>query len=80
MNLTLTTYLGDNCIVFENSTASIGDLIVTNQVYCQSRSTIFPGILTFVIFRPRDMQEYIFMFSIALEWTVNLICDNQISN
>jgi len=21
-----------------------------------------------VIFRPRDMQEYIFMFSIALEW------------
>ena len=25
-----------------------------------SRSTIFPGILIFVIFRPRDMQEYIF--------------------
>jgi hypothetical protein len=39
---------------------------------CQSRSTIFPGILTFVIFRPRDMQEYIFMFSIALEWTNNM--------
>ena len=34
----------------------------------------------FLIFRPRDMQEYIFMFSIALEWTVNSICDNQISN
>jgi hypothetical protein len=33
---------------------------------CQSRSTIFPGILIFVTFRPRDMQEYIFMFSIAL--------------
>ena len=47
---------------------------------CQSRSTIFPGILFFVIFRPRDMQEYIFMFSIALEWTVNSICDHQISN
>jgi hypothetical protein len=47
---------------------------------CQSRSTIFPGILIFVIFRPRDMQEYIFMFSIALEWTVNSICDHQISN
>ena len=31
---------------------------------CQSRSTIFPGILIFVIFRPMDMQEYIFMFSI----------------
>jgi hypothetical protein len=27
MNLTL-TYLGDNCIVFENFTASIGDLMV----------------------------------------------------
>jgi hypothetical protein len=26
---------------------------------CQSRSTIFPGILIFVIFRPRDMQEYV---------------------
>ena len=47
---------------------------------CQSRSTIFPGILIFVIIRRRDMQEYIFffnmqeyifMFSIALEWTVN---------
>jgi hypothetical protein len=35
---------------------------------CQSRSTIFGGILICVIFRPRDMQEYIFMFSIALEW------------
>ena len=38
---------------------------------CQSRSTIFPAILIFVIFTPRDMQEYIFMFSIVLEWTVN---------
>jgi hypothetical protein len=35
---------------------------------CQSRSTIFRGILNFVIFRPRDMQEYFFIFSIALEW------------
>jgi hypothetical protein len=35
---------------------------------CQSRSTIFRGILICVIFRPKDMQEYIFMFSIALEW------------
>jgi hypothetical protein len=34
---------------------------------CQSRSTIFPGILIFVIFLPRDMTEYIFMFRIALE-------------
>jgi hypothetical protein len=47
---------------------------------CQSRSAIFPGILIFVLFRPRDMQEYIFMLSIALEWTVNSICDYQISN
>jgi hypothetical protein len=31
---TLTTYLGDNCIVFENFTASIGDLVVANRVYC----------------------------------------------
>jgi hypothetical protein len=28
----------------------------------QCRSTIFQGILICVIFRPRDMQEYIFMF------------------
>jgi hypothetical protein len=47
---------------------------------CQSRSTLFPGILMVVIFRPRDMQEHIFMFCIALEWTVNSICDHQISN
>jgi len=36
---------------------------------CQSRSTIFRGILISVIFRPRDMQEYIFMFRFALEWS-----------
>ena len=35
---------------------------------CQSRSTKFRGILICVIFRPRDMQEYIFMFNITLEW------------
>jgi hypothetical protein len=34
----------------------------------QSRSIIFRGILICVIFRPRDIQEYIFMFSNALEW------------
>ena len=34
MNLTLTTYLGDNCIAFENFTASIGDLMVAHRVYC----------------------------------------------
>ena len=45
---------------------------------CQSRSTIFPEMLIFVIFRPRDMKEYILMFSIALEWIVNSICDHQI--
>jgi len=28
-------YLGDNCIVFENFTASIGDLMVANWVYWQ---------------------------------------------
>ena len=31
---TLTTYLGDNCIVFEKFTASIGDLVVANRDYC----------------------------------------------
>ena len=46
----------------------------------QSRHTTFRGILIYVIFLPRDMQEYIFMFSIALEWIVNSICDHQISN
>ena len=28
-------HLGDNCIVFENITASIGDLMVANWVYLQ---------------------------------------------
>jgi len=28
-----TRYLGDNCIVFDNFTASIGDLMVANWVY-----------------------------------------------
>jgi hypothetical protein len=32
----------------------------------------------FKFLRPRDMQKYIFMFSIVLEWLVNLICDRQI--
>ena len=43
---------------------------------CQSRSTIFRGILIFVIFRPRDMQEYTFMFSIALEWRLLIVIEN----
>jgi hypothetical protein len=43
---------------------------------CQSRSTIFRGILIFVIFRPRDMQEYNFMFSIALEWRLLIVFEN----
>jgi hypothetical protein len=30
--------------------------------------TLFRGILICVIFRPRDMQESLFMVSIALEW------------
>jgi hypothetical protein len=33
MNLTPTAYLGDNCIVFENFRASIGDSMVANRVY-----------------------------------------------
>jgi hypothetical protein len=37
---------------------------------CQSRSTIFLRILICVMFRPRDIQEYICMFSIALDITV----------
>ena len=31
-------YLGDNCIVFENFTASIGDLMVANLVYWRRNS------------------------------------------
>jgi hypothetical protein len=31
-------YLGDNCIVFENFTASIGDLMVANLVYWRRTS------------------------------------------
>jgi hypothetical protein len=41
------------------------DLYILNwkssRCLCARRSTIFPGILIFVIFRPRDIQEYIFM-------------------
>jgi hypothetical protein len=37
---------------------------------CKSRSTMFRGILIFVIFRPSDMQEYIFMFSIAFRMEI----------
>ena len=40
----------------------------------------FAEFYLFMIFRPRNMQEYIFMFSIVLEWTVHSICDHQISN
>jgi len=35
---------------------------------CQSLPTIFHRILICVFLRPRDMQEYIFMFTISLEW------------
>ena len=40
MNLTLTAYLGDNCIVFEYFTASIGDLMVANRVYYPSSAIL----------------------------------------
>jgi len=33
LDLNFTRDLGDNCIVFENFTASIGDLMGTNWVY-----------------------------------------------
>jgi hypothetical protein len=52
----------------------------SRRLHDKSRSTIFPGILISVIVRPSDMQEYIFMFIIALEWIVNSICNHQISN
>jgi hypothetical protein len=34
------TYLGDNCIVFENFTASIGYLIVANRVTVHSNAIL----------------------------------------
>jgi hypothetical protein len=37
-------------------------------VYVPKSSTTFHRILIRVIFRSRDMQEYIYMFSITLEW------------
>jgi hypothetical protein len=64
-------------VCFQNSVYMLGEF---HQNRDKSRSTIFPGILFFVIFRPRDIQEYISMFSIALEWTVNSISDHQIAN
>jgi hypothetical protein len=42
--------------------------IWVHVVYVPKSSTTFRGILICVIVRPRDMQEYILMFSIALEW------------
>ena len=86
---TLTSYF--SCILskFKRTQSQVtSDLYILNWKFsydvtlfmCQSRSTIFPGILFFVIFRPRNMHEYIFMFSIALEGTVNSICDHQITN
>ena len=40
MNLTLTAYLGDNCIVFENFTASIGDLMVAIEFAIHSNAIL----------------------------------------
>ena len=31
--VSVSTYLGDNCVVFENFMASIGDLMALNRVY-----------------------------------------------
>jgi hypothetical protein len=41
---------------------------LTKFIQFPKSSTTFRGILFCVIFRPRDMQEYMLMFSIALEW------------
>jgi hypothetical protein len=41
--------------------------IWVHVVYVPKLSTTFRGILICVIVRPRDMKEYILMFSIALE-------------
>ena len=43
-------------------------LVKCDQNYVPKSSTTFCGILICMIFRHRDMQEYILMFSIALEW------------
>ena len=48
MLATVRQQLGDNCIVFENFTASIGDLMVANWVYwrhvCGASKRIFATI------------------------------------
>ena len=38
---------------------------MTSCCFC---AKVVNNILICVIFRPKEMQEYIFMFSIALEW------------
>ena len=43
-------------------------VIWRHVVYVPTSSKTFRGILIGVIFRLRDMQENICMFSIALEW------------
>jgi hypothetical protein len=45
------------------------EVFIWRHVFYVPKSSItFRGILICVIFRPIDMQEYISMFSIALEW------------
>jgi hypothetical protein len=53
--------LRNNHTVFKELEVSIVDLMVANAVLLATRSG-------YLIFRPKDMQEYMCMFSIALEW------------
>ena len=52
-------YLGDNCIVFENFTASIGDLMVANWVY---------KLLAMLYLRPLNRQLMPWNFQIQYSY------------
>ena len=53
MNLTLTAYLGDNCIVFENFTASIVDLMGEFHNN-RNNSTVFNELSVSIV----DLTDY----------------------
>ena len=63
--------LNPTCHIYNNTQKQLNAYLPNlfcNQNYVPKSSTTFCGILICMIFRHRDMQEYILMFSIALEW------------
>jgi len=55
--------LGDNCIVFENFTASIGDLMVANWVYWRRVEILKTS--------PEELSDVVSLTNADLEITIN---------